>query len=390
MIKKITIILFLFLISIFSVKGKEIDIHLFYQDGCPHCENEKIFLNELKDTNKEININYYELGDSINSKLFNDIQTLLDKPTNSVPYTVIGDYALGGFSETTKKDITDIINNYQTTEYRNIVKEYKEDPTITYKRKEIVEDKESIEIPILGEINPKEASIFLVAVVIGFVDGFNPCAMWILIFLISMLIGMKDKKRMKILGFTFILTSAITYMIFMLAWLNVAIFVTEIYLIRLLIGFFALIFGMYNISKYVRKPKDGCEVVDDKKRKNIIEKVKNITSDKRFVVSMIGIMLLAFSVNLLELLCSAGLPFTFTNILAMNNLSNVNYFSYILVYIFFFMLDDLIIFFIAIFTFKVTGVSTKYSRYSSLIGGIIMILIGLAMIVKPEILMFNL
>lgn len=98
---------------------------------------------------------------------------------------------------------------------------------------------------------------------------------------------------------------------------------------------------------------------------------------------------LAFIVNLIELACSAGLPLLFTQILAINDLSKFMYALNIGIYIFFFLIDDLIIFIIAMITFKVTGISTKYTKYSHLIGGIIMLLISILMIFKPEWLMFN-
>ncbi len=386
MIKKFIILILFLLFFSFDVNAKEIDIHLFYQDGCPHCQNEKEYLNNLSKEKEYININTYEIGIEENNKLLYGIQNLLDKPSNYIPYTVIGEYALVGF---VPEDIDHIISIYEDEEYVDVVSKYIEDPNYKTEDKEIKEEKETFNLPILGEINAKESSLLLTAIVIGFVDGFNPCAMWVLLFLITMLIGMKDRKKMWILGSTFIFVSAFIYMVFMLAWLNIAMFATKISFIRLIIGLFALVFGLYNISKFVKKPESGCEVVDDNKRKTIIDKIKNITSNKKLIVSLLGVSLLAVSVNLIELLCSAGLPFTFTNILALNDLSGVNYFIYILVYIFFFMLDDFIIFAIAMISFKVTGVSTKYSRYSSLIGGIIMLLIGLLMIYKPELLMFN-
>src|SRR5574344_1014567 len=100
-------------------------------------------------------------------------------------------------------------------------------------------------------------------------------------------------------------------------------------------------------------------------------------------------MALAFTVNLIELACSAGLPLLFTQILALNDLNNFQYFIYVILYIFFFLLDDLIVFIIAMKTFEITGISTKYNKYSHLIGGIIMLIIGLLMIIKPAWLMFN-
>ena len=108
-----------------------------------------------------------------------------------------------------------------------------------------------------------------------------------------------------------------------------------------------------------------------------------------FGFSFIGIIALAFSVNLIELACSAGLPVLFTQILAMNNLSTVATALYFFLYLLFFMIDDLIVFIIAMITFKVTGISNKYSKYSHLIGGIIMVIIGLLMAFKTEWLMFN-
>ena len=108
-----------------------------------------------------------------------------------------------------------------------------------------------------------------------------------------------------------------------------------------------------------------------------------------FLAAILGIIALAISVNVIELACSAGLPLIFTQILAMNNVSMVARVIYILIYILFFMIDDIIVFIIAMATFKITGISTKYTKYSHLIGGIIMLIIGILMIFKPSWIMFN-
>ena len=100
-------------------------------------------------------------------------------------------------------------------------------------------------------------------------------------------------------------------------------------------------------------------------------------------------MVLAASVNLIELMCSIGIPMIFTQILSMNDLSTFKYITYMLTYIVFFLIDDIIIFVISMKTLKVTGISTKYTKYSHLIGGLLMLLIGILLIVKPEWLMFN-
>ena len=142
-------------------------------------------------------------------------------------------------------------------------------------------------------------------------------------------------------------------------------------------------------GNWKNKKNDGCDVVDKKERKKIMEKIKTITMEKKFILALIGIIVLAASVNIIELMCSIGLPLLFTQILAMNDLSSFEYGIYMLIYIFFFLIDDIVVFVISMITLNVTGISTKYSKYSHLIGGLVMLIIGMLLILKPELLMFN-
>ena len=215
--------------------------------------------------------------------------------------------------------------------------------------------------------------------------------MWVLIFLITMLLNTKDRKKMWILGLTFILTSGLVYLAFMLAWLNLATFINQIIYVRILIAAVAIVVGFFNIKKYIeaRNKDDGCDVVDSQSRKKIMNKVMDVTKESKFILAILGIMVLAASVNLIEMMCSIGLPLIFTQILSFNNLSTGSYVLYMFLYILFFLIDDIVIFVIAMVTFKVTGISTKYSKYAHLVAGIITILIGLLLLINPSILMLN-
>ena len=154
---------------------------------------------------------------------------------------------------------------------------------------------------------------------------------------------------------------------------------------------FAIIFGVYNIIRFIKSlNKDtGCDVVDDSKRKKIINKIKSIVSEKKFIVAFLGVIVLAASVNLIELMCSLGLPVVYTEVLSLNNLSVAQYSICILIYILFYLIDDLVIFIIAMKTLKIKAISNKYLKYSHLIGGLIMLALGILMIYKPEWLMIN-
>ena len=133
----------------------------------------------------------------------------------------------------------------------------------------------------------------------------------------------------------------------------------------------------------------GCEVVDESKRLKIRDKLKSIYSQPVFAVAAVGIVILAISVNLVELICSAGLPVLFTQILSLNNLSETQYILYMLLYLLMFMIDDVVVFVIAMKTAELTGISTKYARNAHLVGGILMVILGLLMILKPAWLMLN-
>ncbi len=390
--KKYIVILFLFLLLPIGVIAQEKPtIYLFYSSSCPHCKEEKAYLNELKD----VSVKMYEVTEhKENSIWMNNVKKTLGDDHQYVPYTVIGDISITGFNENTKLRIETALEECQKEKCENIsqkVKEAGKALTIEKEEEETKKEEEEFELPLLGRVNGKEVSLPIVAIIIGLVDGFNPCAMWVLVFLISLLLGMKNEKRRWMIGITFLTTSAFVYLLFMTAWLKISLTISQITWVRMLIGLVALIGAFVNIKNYItmRKKDIGCTVVDEEKRKKTITKIKKIVNEKSAFLAIIGVITLAFSVNFVELACSAGLPLLFTQILALNKLSILSYAFYMFIYIICYLLDDILIFMIAMITLKITGITNKYTKYTHLIGGIIMLLIGLLMIFKPEILMMN-
>ena len=377
-----------------KVLAKEtVRLYLFYLDTCPHCAQEKELLKDLEKKYNNLEIYLYECSEIIseNSLLYDKVSTQLDiEKKGSYPLTVIGSKYFIGYNDNVGYQIEDTIRYYSNFHHKDIVGEILEIVPI-FEGEENPEGEltGNIKVPLLGEVDPKKVSIPLLAIIIGFIDGFNPCAMWVLIFLISIMLTMKNRKKMWILGLTFLGTSAFVYFLFMVAWLNIAIKMKEVAILRMIIALIALIAGTINLNNFFKTEESGCTVTDNKKRRKIMEKIRKFTSEKSLILAIIGMMGLAFTVNLIELACSAGLPLLFTQVLALNQLSTFSYYLYIFIYIFFFLIDDLIVYITAMITFKVTGISTKYTKYSHLIGGIIMIIIAALMILKPEWIMFN-
>ena len=297
---KLLILTFFFLLpfNVFGLDDEKVKLYLFYGDGCPHCTDEKEFLSNIEDKYSNLEIIKYEVWyNKENANLLGLIQNKLNISRNGVPTTIIGEDYFVGYNESIGAKIERAIVYYSSNEYVDVVEQIKNDTYIKKedslnsdidKEKTEFEEQEektdelmSINVPLFGNINLKNVSLMTSAVIIGLVDGFNPCAMWVLLFLISVLIGMKDKKRMWSLGITFLVVSALIYMLIMLSWINIAVKMTSIIWIRNLIAIVALIGAFINIKSFF-KNYDGCTVVDDKKRKKIFAKIRKFTSEKSF------------------------------------------------------------------------------------------------------------
>lgn len=355
----------------YNIKNDEkVNIYLFYSKICPHCQKEEKYFETLKEKYQDkINIYTYEVTENkTNNKIMKSLKKELKENSQGVPFTIIGSKTFLGYDESLNERIENTIESY-------LDENTKTDNTYT--------------IPILGKIEAKNASIILIAIILGFIDGFNPCAMWILLLLINMCISIKDKKKMLIVCLTFIITSGIIYFLSMLG-IGFILDLTTISYIRNIIAILAIILGIYNLYTYLKTRKQtGCHVVKKEKRKTIITKINNILNNKNTLLMFGGTIILATSVSLVEMACSLGFPTIFLELLSINNIHSFLKVTYLLIYILFYLIDDIVVLFLSIKAFETKGISTKYNKYVHLIGGLIMILMGVLLIFKPEWIMFN-
>jgi glutaredoxin len=412
--------------------GDVVNLYFFYSSTCPHCAQESAYLTKIAPDYSYLKIHQYEVGmNRENALLLQKIGTVLNVDVRGVPMTFIGnDYFVGYLTDdTTGSQIISLIEKYKdgkdpdilgniinpdispTPESTptvnqnlflspspNVPSEISQSPTpiSTPSKEELTNSKndvlelvpEKIELPIFGTVDTKNLSLPVFTFTVALADGFNPCAMWVLLFLISLLLGMKNRLKMWVLGSAFIFASGLVYFLFLSAWLNLFLFLGFVTWARIIIGLFAIVMGIYQLRDFVMN-KSGCKVENDEKRKKIFEKLKSITQRRNFLLALLGIILLAFVVNLVELVCSAGLPAIYSQVLALSNLAPWQYYLYLLFYVFIFMIDDLFVFFIAMTTLKAVGIESKYSVYSRLVGGIVILIIGILMLFKPDLLTFG-
>ena len=185
---------------------------------------------------------------------------------------------------------------------------------------------------------------------------------------------------------TFVFVSGLWYFLILSGWLKLWDMIGLTDVTRVLIGIVAIGAGALNLKDYITLPEAVCKVTDSASQSSIMKKIDEIAKPSAIPATLLGVIILAFTVNTIEFACSAGFPATFTRILALNKLTALEYYLYILIYIFFYMLDDMIIFSLAVLTLGSTGFSKKYGKLSQLIGGVILLVLGLLLIFMPSVL----
>jgi glutaredoxin len=373
----------------------QIDVYFLWKDGCPHCEREKDFLARWESEETRIRVHYLEIShEPKNLALFAELVRHFGIERPGVPLTVIGEAFFDGYNDdsTTGAEIKSAAKDCFDAPCRDLVR-----PLLTGKAGTQADDRpqpvkktpEVLKLPIFGEVTIADVSLPLLTIMLAAVDGFNPCAMWTLLFLIGLLVGLRNRFRMWVLGSAFIVASAAVYYLFMAAWLNLLLFFGMLLWIRILVGALALGGGAYYLREYFVNPAAICKVTAPESRKRVFERLRSLASERRFLLALTGIILLAFVVNLVELICSAGIPAVYTQVLALSKLPPWQYHAYLGLYILVFMLDDLFVFFVAMQTLRVTGLTGTYVRHAHAIGGLVLIVIGLLLLFRPEWLAFS-
>lgn len=250
---------------------------------------------------------------------------------------------------------------------------------------------QALSLPFFGQVDVSKMSLPVLTIVLGAFDGFNPCAMWVLLFLIALLINTNSRKRMWLVAGTFVFVSGIVYFLILSAWLNLFLAISYINLTRILIGVLAVFVGVWQLKNFITYNPGVCKALGLKSRleNKLRSRAEKIVASP-FTLAMIGgVVFLALGINLIEFFCSAGLPTIYTRILAMSDISSLSHYLYLLLYTFIFILDDIIIFSVAVIALSKLNFTEKYNYWTTLLGGILIFVLGLLLIFKPELLIFN-
>lgn len=389
MLKKTLILLFIAVISLLPSPTKAQDsktIYHFYSKYCPHCTEQNEFFEKNEANWDGFNIVDFEVTSHPEAaEMFKKFADASDNESLSVPAVYIGEYDVIGYKDesTTGKKIEEIIDYYRNNDYVDplgIV-----DNGGNFKKFQRQEQDHVVNIPLIGEVNTQNLSLMPLTIVLGLADGFNPCAMWALVALLGLLMALGSKRKVALIGGVFIVSSWLIYYVFLAAWLNAFYFIRFDNIIRPIIGIIAL-YTAWKLLSSVNKDED-CKPSATKKK--IHQKIENMSNISFIPLLVLAAISLALMVNLVEFMCSINLPVIYTKVLSMANLSRLQYYGYLALYNTLYMLDDIIVFILALVSINVfSAFNKKYTKVTKIIGGVVILVVGLLLLLYPQALSF--
>lgn len=243
---------------------------------------------------------------------------------------------------------------------------------------------DAIEVPLFGILRASELGLPVFTFTVGLVDGFNPCAMWVLIFLLSVLVNIKDRKKMVVIAGTFVLVSGLAYFCFMAAWLNLFLLIGLARPVQIALGVVACLIGMISVKDFFAFKKGITLSIPESQKPRIYQRVRKIVSANYLSAALAGAVALAVFVNLIELLCTAGLPALYTEVLTLQQLPPWKNYAYLGLYNVAYMIDDTVMLSIAVATLSHRKLQEREGRWLKLISGIAILLLGIVMIASPD------
>ena len=365
----LSVFVLFFLLFVFSnVLAKDsLEINFFYSEVCPHCAAGEKFLDEIEKEYSNIKINRYLATDSDAKKLLIDLarEHGVEQYIGLVPLTFVGDDFFLGFDNDNGigKKIKDSIERQL-----NEVESPKEDDN-------------KVKLPIIGEVDLTKYSLPAQAVVLGFFDGFNVCSLGALILILGLVLVLRSRSKIFLFGGTFILITAIIYGLLIVLWYQIFFYLAPVLkILNILVGILGILGGIYFIKQFIKYKKYG-PTCDLDTGDGVIGKF-SVKIQKSFKESggmwgiLISVLIFAAVVTVVEFPCSAVIPVFFAGALAQAQLPTLTYLLYIAIFVLFYMLDEIIIFLIAVFTMSIKIASSKAIIWITLLEAIVLFGLG--------------
>jgi len=355
---------------------QELNLYFFWSARCPHCLKAKPVIEQLSAELPWLKLHSREVSQDVEARgEYRAMAQLLGREARSVP----------GFFYCGKMQVGFDSAEGMGAQIRGELEQCHQDlldghpPRIEVKKEEIA-------IPLFGHIDASEHSLPLITLVVAALDAFNPCAFFVLLFLLSLLIHTRSRRRMLFIGGVFIFFSAAVYFLFMSAWLNLFLLTGMQRLFTLAAGTVAMVLALINIKDFFMPGRGITLSIAEEKKLGLFQRMRKLLQADNMVALTIGTMTLAIAANSYELLCTSGLPMVYTRVLTMASLSTGSYYLYLLFYNLIYVVPLLLILLVFTFTLGQRKLQQNEGRLLKLLSGIMMLELGLGLLLLPELL----
>jgi thiol-disulfide isomerase/thioredoxin len=371
-------------------------LYYFYSPTCPHCQAAKPFIAGLETKYPWLKVERYVVKDNpANARFFFDTAQSLGVEALSVPGLVFCRQVMIGYDSaaTTGKQLEDALT---ACHERRLASPGAPDPVAggtagavggtTQLSAAEAKAGTTINVPLLGEVDAKAFSLPVLTLVLAGMDAFNPCAFFVLLFLLSLLVHAKSRARMAIIGGTFVLFSGLVYFVFMAAWLNVFLIAGELRVITFVAGLLALTVAALNIKDYFWFKAGPSLSIPDAAKPGLFRRMREVVASGSMGPMLVSTVLLAIVANSYELLCTAGSPMVYTRALTLADLESWQYYAWLAAYNVIYVLPLLAIVTVFTRTMGARKLSESEGRLLKLISGFMMLGFGLVLLVAPNLL----
>lgn len=348
----------------------EVEILYFWSSTCSHCAQATPFLEDLVDRYPEIKLTKYEIHDEANQLLF--IKTAedfgIDTNRLGVPFIIIEDQYWLGFSE----DLGRSIEEYAVAKIEGDT---------------ILEGESSrfLNIPVIGRVDLEAQSMAVSTILIAFVDGFNPCSIWVLSMLLALTLHTGSRKKVIFIGVIFLTVTALVYGLFIAGLFTVLSVISFVGWVQVVVALVALFFAIVNIKDYFWYKEGLSFTIADDKKPGIFQRIRGLMDASHSFWGLAGAtVVMSAGVSLVEFSCTAGFPVLWTNLLTSQGVGALSFALLLLLYLAIYQLDEMVIFFTAVYSLRASRLEEKQGRILKLIGGVLMLVLAVVMIFKPD------
>jgi len=369
-----------------GTEAENVRMFVFWGEGCPHCDEQKPFLRELEQRYSDLEIREFEVfRTNAHHQLFIALALAHDIEPGSVPTVFVGGRAYVGDGPQIRREMEQTIRQEIAT-LRGTDRAM--DPAHAGPEARGIADRRNdneIDIPLIGTIDLGVQPLVVTTLLIAFIDGLNPCSLWVLTLLLGLVIHSGSRGRIALVGITFLATTALVYGAFIAGVFSVLSFILYLTWVQWLVAAFALTFGLVNIKDYFWFKTGPSFTIADSQKPGIYQGMRKLLNPQLAGFGLFfATIVMASGIALVELPCTAGFPVIWSGIVADRGVTGTTFLMLLAIYLLIYLLIELVVFFAALITLRMGKFQESHGRNLKLVGGMIMVALALVLVLDPN------